>query len=93
MVLANDRDAGGRQFNINYLHKLQPARHFVPVSEQATYKEATRPVEWHATSDKYHVSLKVSFQHDTVELGAQRVQQLSERVARINSTQSGAAAG
>ena len=87
VVLANDRDAGGRQFNINYLNELQPARPFVPVGEQAAYKEATRPVEWHATSDKYHVSLKVSFQHDSAEQGAQQVQQLSERVARMNSTQ------
>ena len=87
VVLANDRDAGGRQFNINYLNELQPARPFVPVGEQAAYKEATRPVEWHATSDKYHVSLKVSFQHETAEQGAQQVQQLSERVARMNSTQ------
>ncbi|GAA4493053.1 hypothetical protein GCM10023172_01090 [Hymenobacter ginsengisoli] len=87
VVLANDLDAGGRQFNINYLNELQPARPFVPVGEQAAYKEATRPVEWHATSDKYHVSLKVSFQHDTAEQGAQQVQQLSERVARMNSTQ------
>ena len=87
VVLANDRDAGGRQFNINYLNELQPARSFVPVGEQAAYKEATRPVEWHATSDKYHVSLKVTYQHDSAEQGAQHVQQLSERVARINSTQ------
>ncbi|MGI4741301.1 MAG: toprim domain-containing protein [Janthinobacterium lividum] len=87
VVLANDRDAGGRQFNINYLNELQPARPFVPVGEQAAYKEATRPVEWHATSDKYHASLKVSFQYDTAEQGAQQVQQLSERVARMNSTQ------
>lgn len=87
VVLANDRDAGGRQFNINYLNELQPARPFVPVGEQAAYKEATRPVEWHATSDKYHVSLKVTFQHDNAEQGAQQVQQLSERVARMNSTQ------
>jgi hypothetical protein len=87
VVLANDRDAGGRQFNINYLNELQPARPFVPMGEQDAYKEASRPVEWHATSDKYHVSLKVSFHHDTPELGAQRVQELSERVAKINSTQ------
>ncbi|UOQ75267.1 toprim domain-containing protein [Hymenobacter cellulosilyticus] len=30
VVLANDRDAGGRQFNINYLNELQPARPMVP---------------------------------------------------------------
>jgi hypothetical protein len=87
VVLANDRDAGGRQFNINYLNELQPARPFAPVGEQGAYKEPTRPIEWHATSDKYHVSLKVSFHHDTPEQGDQQVQQLSERVAKINSTQ------
>ncbi|MBC6992186.1 toprim domain-containing protein, partial [Hymenobacter sp. BT491] len=87
VVLANDRDAGGRQFNINYLNELQPARPFAPVGEQDAYKEPTRPIEWHATSDKYHVSLKVSFHHDTPKQGDQQVQQLSERVAKINSTQ------
>ncbi|MBF9144536.1 toprim domain-containing protein [Hymenobacter properus] len=87
VVLANDRDAGGRQFNINYLNELQPARPLVPVAEQEAYREASRPVEWHATSDKYHTSLKVTFHHDTAEQGAGQVQQLSERVEKINSTQ------
>ncbi|GAB3879448.1 hypothetical protein GCM10028824_42960 [Hymenobacter segetis] len=87
VVLANDRDAGGRQFNINYLNELQPARPLVPVAEQEAYHEASRPVEWHATSDKYHTSLKVTFHHDSAEQGAGQVQQLSERVAKINSTQ------
>ncbi|WP_345237911.1 toprim domain-containing protein [Hymenobacter saemangeumensis] len=87
VVLANDRDAGGRQFNINYLNELQPARPLVPVAEQEAYREASRPVEWHATSDKYHTSLKVTFHHDSAEQGAAQVQQLSERVEKINSTQ------
>ncbi|MBD2769446.1 toprim domain-containing protein [Hymenobacter sp. BT664] len=87
VVLANDRDAGGRQFNINYLNELQPARPLVPVAEQEAYREASRPVEWHATSDKYHTSLKVTFHHDSAEQGASQVQQLSERVEKINSTQ------
>jgi hypothetical protein len=87
VLLANDRDAGGRQFNINYLNELQSARPLVPVAEQEAYHEASRPVEWHATSDKYHTSLKVTFHHESPEQGAQQVQQLSERVAKINSTQ------
>ena len=87
VVLANDRDAGGRQFNINYLNELQPARPMVPVAEQEAYREASRPVEWHATSDKYHTSLKVTFHHDSAELGAGQVQQLRERVEHINQTQ------
>ncbi|RYU84849.1 toprim domain-containing protein [Hymenobacter persicinus] len=87
VVLANDRDAGGRQFNINYLNELQPARPLVPVAEQEAYREASRPVEWHATSDKYHTSLKVTFHHDSAEQGAGQVQQLSERVEKINQTQ------
>ncbi|RAK62445.1 toprim domain-containing protein [Hymenobacter edaphi] len=87
VVLANDRDAGGRQFNINYLNELQSARPMVPVAEQEAYREASRPVEWHATSDKYHTSLKVTFHHDSAEQGAGQVQQLSERVERINQTQ------
>jgi hypothetical protein len=87
VVLANDRDAGGRQFNINYLNELQPARPLVPVAEQEAYREASRPVEWHATSDKYHTSLKVTFHHDSAEQGAGQVQQLRERVGHINQTQ------
>jgi len=87
VVLANDRDAGGRQFNINYLNELQPARPLVPVAEQEAYREASRPVEWHATSDKYHTSLKVTFHHDSAEQGAGQVQQLRERVEKINQTQ------
>lgn len=87
VVLANDRDAAGRQFNINYLNELQPARPLVPVAEQEAYREAIRPVEWHATSDKYHTSLKVTFHHESAEQGAGQVQQLSERVEKINQTQ------
>lgn len=87
VVLANDRDAGGRQFNINYLNELQPARPMVPLAEQEAYREASRPVEWHATSDKYHTSLKVTFHHDSAEQGGIQVQQLRERVEHINQTQ------
>ncbi|MCB2380333.1 toprim domain-containing protein [Hymenobacter sp. BT635] len=87
VVLANDRDAGGRQFNINYLNELQPARPLVPVAEQEAYREAGRPVEWHATSDKYHTSLKVTFHHESAEQGGAQVQQLRERVEHINQTQ------
>ncbi|GAA4366068.1 hypothetical protein GCM10023185_36940 [Hymenobacter saemangeumensis] len=86
IVLANDRDAGGRQFNMNYMNELHPARPLIPVAEQEAYKEASRPVEWHATSDKYHTALKVSYHHDSAETGAAQVQQLTERVARINGT-------
>ncbi|MCR5890802.1 toprim domain-containing protein [Hymenobacter sp. J193] len=87
VVLANDRDAGGRQFNMNYLNELHPARPLVPVAEQEAYKEPTRPVEWHATSDKYHTGLKVTYHHDSAEAGAQQVQQLSDRVGQMNGTQ------
>lgn len=87
IVLANDRDAGGRQFNINYMNELHPARPLVPVADQEAYREASRPVEWHATSDKYHTALKVSYHHESGETGAAQVQQLTDRVAKINSTQ------
>ncbi|MET4109026.1 toprim domain-containing protein [Hymenobacter sp. UYP22] len=87
VVLANDRDAGGRQFNMNYLNELHPARPLVPVAEQEAYKEPTRPVQWHATSDKYHTGLKVTYHHDSAEAGAQQVQQLSDRVGQMNGTQ------
>ena len=86
IVLANDRDAGGRQFNMNYLNELHPARPLVPVADQEAYKEASRPVEWHSTSDKHHTALKVSYHHDSAENGAAQVQQLTERVAKMNGT-------
>ncbi|MGI4734212.1 MAG: toprim domain-containing protein [Janthinobacterium lividum] len=87
VVLANDRDAGGRQFNMNYLNELHPARPLTPVADQEAYKEASRPVEWHATSDKYHTALKVAYHHDSTEAGAPQVQQLTDRVAKMNGTQ------
>ncbi|SMB79284.1 hypothetical protein SAMN00120144_3107 [Hymenobacter roseosalivarius DSM 11622] len=87
IVLANDRDAGGRQFNMNYMNELHPARPLIPVADQEAYKEASRPVEWHATSDKYHTALKVSYHHESAENGAVQVQQLTDRVARMNGTQ------
>ena len=87
IVLANDRDAGGRQFNMNYMNELHPARPLIPVADQEAYKEASRPVEWHATSDKYHTALKVSYHHDNAESGAAQVQQLTDRVAKMNGTQ------
>lgn len=87
VVLANDRDAGGRQFNMNYMNELHPARPLVAVADQEAYKESSRPVEWHATSDKYHTALKVTYHHDSTDQGAPQVQQLTDRVARMNSTQ------
>ena len=86
IVLANDRDAGGRQFNMNYMNELHPARPLIPVADQEAYKEASRPVEWHATSDKYHTALKVSYHHESAEAGAAQVQQLTDRVAQMNGT-------
>jgi hypothetical protein len=87
VVLANDRDAGGRQFNMNYMNELHPARPLTPVADQEAYKEASRPVEWHATSDKYHTALKVTYHHDSAEVGVPQVQQLTDRVAKMNGTQ------
>jgi hypothetical protein len=87
VVLANDRDAGGRQFNMNYMNELHPARPLTPIGDQEAYKEASRPVEWHATSDKYHTALKVTYHHDNAEAGAPQVQQLTDRVAKMNGTQ------
>ena len=87
VVLANDRDAGGRQFNMNYMNELHPARPLAPIGDHEAYKEASRPVEWHATSDKYHTGLKVTYHHDSAEAGAPQVQQLTERIAKMNGTQ------
>ncbi|GAC1379198.1 MAG: hypothetical protein NVSMB30_27180 [Hymenobacter sp.] len=84
VLLANDRDAGGRQFNINYLNELQPARPLVPVAEQSAYHEASRPVEWHATAaGKYHTALCVEFHHATRAEGTERLAQLTAQVLQL----------
>ncbi|MBO3272255.1 toprim domain-containing protein [Hymenobacter defluvii] len=89
-VLANDKDAGGRRFNINYLNELQPPRTAKELEGHSTYEDATRSVQWHATAvGKYHSALRVSFQHEKAHEGATHVRELTERVGRINATQDG----
>jgi len=89
-VLANDKDPGGRLFNINYLNELQPPRTAKELEGHSTYEDAARSVQWHATAvGKYHSALRVSFQHDKAHEGATHVRELTERVGRINATQDG----
>jgi len=87
VVLADDRDAGGRKFNINYLNDLQPARQFKEVAQQEAYGEASRPVQWHATAGKYHTHLRIQYHHENTQEGAERVNYLVGQVNRINAVQ------
>ncbi len=87
VILADDRDAAGRRYNINYLNDLQVARPFQPVADQEAYREATRPLHWHATLGRYHTHLRVDVQHQSFSEGTERVQPILRQVERINSTQ------
>ncbi|WP_157433307.1 toprim domain-containing protein [Adhaeribacter aquaticus] len=87
LILANDRDAGGRKFNINYLNDLQPARAFKEVADQAAYSESSRPIQWHATAGRYHTNLRVEYQHQNSEEGQERIKNMVHQVGRINAGQ------
>ncbi|KAA5539641.1 toprim domain-containing protein [Adhaeribacter rhizoryzae] len=87
IVLANDRDAAGRKFNINYLNDLHPARPFREVANQEAYAEAESPIGWHGTLGKYHTNLRIEYHHASAPEGAERVKLLVNQVARINSLQ------
>ncbi|QKG55014.1 toprim domain-containing protein [Hymenobacter sp. BRD67] len=85
VVLANDNDAAGRRFNMNYLNELQTPRRAREVSGgQVAYDEAPRPVEWHATAaGKYHTALRVEFHHATRAEGTEHLSQLTEQVQQL----------
>ncbi|MCB2380246.1 toprim domain-containing protein [Hymenobacter sp. BT635] len=85
VVLANDNDAAGRRFNINYLNELQVPRRAREVADgQVAYDEAPRPVEWHATAaGKYHTALRVEFHHATRSEGTEHLSQLTAQVQRL----------
>lgn len=85
VVLANDNDAAGRRFNINYLNELQAPRRAREVGEgQVAYAEAPRPVEWHATaSGKYHTALRVEFHHATRAEGTEQLTRLTAQVQQL----------
>lgn len=87
LILADDRDAGGRRFNINYLNDLQPARPFKELASQEAYSEASRPVQWHATAGKFHTNLRVEYHHESGQEGAERIKHLTAQVERINAVQ------
>jgi hypothetical protein len=87
VILADDRDAGGRKFNINYLNDLQPARAFREVADQEAYGEASRPVQWHATAGKYHTNLRVEYRHENTQEAAERIKTLTGQVERMNAGQ------
>jgi len=85
VVLANDNDAAGRRFNINYLNELQAPRRAREVADgQVAYDEAPRPVEWHATAaGKYHTALRVEFHHATRAEGTGHLSQLTTQVQQL----------
>lgn len=85
VVLANDNDAAGRRFNINYLNELQAPRRAREVADgQVAYDEAPRPVEWHATAaGKYHTALRVEFHHATRAEGTEHLTQLTAQVQQL----------
>ncbi|MFB9865674.1 toprim domain-containing protein [Rufibacter immobilis] len=87
IVLANDRDAAGRRYNINYLNDLQVARPFRSVGNQEAYGEAARPISWHATLGRYHTDLRVDFHHASAQEGTERIQPLLRQVAHLNASQ------
>jgi hypothetical protein len=87
IILANDRDAAGRKFNINYLNDLHTARPFREIADQEAYAEAHRPVSWHAALGKYHTNLRVEYHHVSAMEGTERVKLLVNQVERINSLQ------
>ncbi|TGE14987.1 toprim domain-containing protein [Hymenobacter elongatus] len=88
VVLANDNDAAGRRFNIDYLNELQEPRRAREVAEgQVAYDEAPRPVEWHATAaGKYHTALRVEFHHATRAEGTAQLVQLTAQVQQQRPT-------
>ncbi|MCR5890581.1 toprim domain-containing protein [Hymenobacter sp. J193] len=85
VVLANDNDAAGRRFNINYLNELQVPRRAREVADgQVAYDEAPRPVEWHATAaGKYHTALRVEYHHATRAEGTEQLSQLTAQVQQL----------
>jgi hypothetical protein len=85
VVLANDNDAAGRRFNINYLNELQEPRRAREVAQgQVAYDEAPRPVEWHATAaGKYHTALRVEYHHATRAEGTEHLGQLAAQVQQL----------
>ncbi|ALJ01663.1 hypothetical protein DC20_21635 (plasmid) [Rufibacter tibetensis] len=87
IVLADDRDAAGRRYNINYLNDLQMARSFRPLADQEAYGEAARPISWHATLGRYHTNLRVDFHHASAQEGEKIVQPLLRQAAHLNSSQ------
>ncbi|MBJ6111299.1 toprim domain-containing protein [Hymenobacter sp. BT523] len=85
VVLANDNDAAGRRFNINYLNELQVPRRAREVADgQVAYDEAPRQVEWHATAaGKYHTALRVEHHHASRAEGTEQLSQLTAQVQQL----------
>ena len=88
IALANDRDPSGVRYNINYLNDLGPARKMGQVGGLEAPEGASRPVEWHATTEgKYHNKIKVEFSTEKAHEGRTALAELGQRVEAINGGQ------
>jgi len=88
IALANDRDPSGVRYNINYLNDLSPARKLGQVGNLEAPESASRPIEWHATTEgKYHNKIKIEFSTEKAHEGRTAIAELGERVEAINTGQ------
>jgi carbonic anhydrase/acetyltransferase-like protein (isoleucine patch superfamily) len=88
IALANDRDPSGVRYNINYLNDLSPSRKMGQVAGVEAPEAASRPIEWHATTEgKYHNKIKVEFSTEKAHEGRTALAELGQRVEAINSGQ------
>jgi Toprim-like len=85
LTLANDNDAAGRRFNINYLNDLQPARKEGAVAGLPVYEQSAPPITWHATAaGRYNTGLTITVNHEKAHEGRTAVASMTERIAQLN---------
>jgi carbonic anhydrase/acetyltransferase-like protein (isoleucine patch superfamily) len=88
VVMANDRDPSGVRYNINYLNDLSPSRKTGQIGAIDAPESASRPIEWHATSEgKYHNKIKIEFSTEKAHEGRTALTDLAQRVEAINGGQ------
>lgn len=82
VVLANDNDAAGVRFNLNYLNDFRAPRQNVALEAGSETPEQQRGnVTWRATrAGDYHTDLKVTFETERQREGRTAVAGLQEKV-------------